>query len=141
MQDQYIQKWFSLINNSSGCNNYRLFKTEFKKSEYFNILSKSMSRQFLSFRTRNHRFPVEKGRWQGIPLSERKCLLCSEDIGDEFHYVLSCKHFLHLRKQFIKPYYYKHPNVLKYNELMNLKNGNKLKNLCIFIGILLKEIR
>lgn len=65
MQDQYIQKWLSLTNNSSGCNNYRLFKTEFKKSEYFNVLSKRMSRQFLSFRTRNHRFPVEKGRWLG----------------------------------------------------------------------------
>lgn len=141
LRDQYIQKWLSLTNASSSSNNYRLYKSEFKKSDYFSLLSDTMCRNFLAFRSRNHRLPVETGRWLSVAHNDRKCPLCKEDIGDEFHYIMACKHFFNLRKQYIKPYFYRHPNVLKYEALMNTRNTNQLKNLCTFIQKMLKEVQ
>ena len=43
----------------------------------------------------NHRLPVETGHWDKTPLEDRKCILCSKhDIGDEFHYLFVCDHFI-----------------------------------------------
>ena len=39
--------------------------------------------------------PVETGRWENTSLEDRKCTLCSKhDIGDEFHYLFVCDHFI-----------------------------------------------
>ena len=139
LSDQYIQKWLSLNGAaSSSSSNYKLFKIDFVKSKYFELVSEYLSKRFLSYRTRNHRLPVEVGRWSGIPLHERKCNRCSSDIGDEYHYLLICPYFLSQRKQFIKPYYYTRPNVLKYKDLMNCNNKSQLNNLCRFVDIIMK---
>ena len=47
--------------------------------------------KIIKYRTGNHRLPVETGRWDDIPLNERKCKICTEDdIGDEYHYLFTC---------------------------------------------------
>ena len=44
---------------------------------------------------------IEHARWNNIPLENRKCKLCnSEEIGDEFHYILI------LYSPYIKQYRY-----------------------------------
>ena len=73
----------------------------------------------ISFRARNHRLPVETGRWQNIELQERKCNLCSNVVGDEFHYMLVCDKLKEQRQNFLKACFYKRPNTLKYDSLMN----------------------
>ena len=73
LKDVNIQKWHSLLDVSSGSNNYRLLKESFESSAYWKILPANMCRNLFAFRSRNHRFPVEVGRWTGQPLSERKC--------------------------------------------------------------------
>ena len=141
LQDQYIQEWSTLSNTASSSINYRLIKTNFECSRYFKLLPDNLSQKMIEFRTRNHRLPVEVGRWVGTPLQERKCQYCNNDIGDEFHYVLKCDLFIDDRKQYIKQYYYRNPNVIKYNELMNTTNVVKLKKLAIFICKILKTVR
>ena len=55
----------------------------------------------LKFRLSNHRLPVETGRWENTPLEDRKCILCRKyDIGDEFHYLFVCDHFISDRKKY-----------------------------------------
>ena len=63
------------------------------------------------------------------------CHLCSEDIGDEYHYILlvSCSHFRDIRVKFIKRLYYSHSNTLKFKQLMSTENPNELRKLCMFI--------
>ena len=61
-----------------------------------------------------------------MPLNERKCTHCN-DLGDEFHYLFKCDLFSEERREYIKPYYYKHPNILKYNEIMNTSEITTLK--------------
>ena len=133
IKDIYIQDWNSTLSISSSSNNYRLFKDTFEASSYISTLSTYMCRRFLAFRTRNHRFPVEIGRWRGQPLHERKCKFCLDDIGDEYHYLLTCRKFTEERKRYIKPYFFVHPNTIKYHEIMNTKNPQQLKNLCKFL--------
>ena len=73
----------------------------------------------MQFRTTNHGLPVETGRWQGKPLSERFCTLCSNcQIGDEFHFILESNTIRNRIKYFLCKYYCQKPNVIKFTELM-----------------------
>lgn len=140
IRDVFIQKWFSIIGISSTSNIYRIFKTKFEQSSYLSILSSYYCKRFLAFRTRNHRLPVEVGRWRGIPLQERYCAYCSNVIGDEFHFLLVCQHFQQHRSKYLQRYYYKNPNIIKFEELMNIVAPKKLKKLCMFIDIIMKTV-
>ena len=140
IKDVFIQDWFALIEISSSSNIYRLFKTKFEQSLYLSIIPSYYCKRFLSFRTRNHRLPVEVGRWRSTPLQERLCTYCTDDIGDEFHFVLVCKHFQEYRSKYIHSYYYRHPNILKFEQLMNTTKPKKLKKLCMFIDIIMKTV-
>ena len=91
------------------------------------------------FRTGNHRLPVETGRWANISLAERKCTLCDQDIGDEYHYLFICPYFANDRKEYLKSYYYKRPNILKFNELMSSRNRQTLIKLSKFVDIIMKH--
>ena len=139
--DQYKQNWNSLVDISSSGINYRIFKDNFQINRYFSFLSNRQCKILTAFRTRNHRLPVEVGRWSSIPLNERVCTFCATDIGDEYHYIMTCNFFSSQRMKFVKPYYYRNPNTIKFNALMNQNNVKQIKLLCSFIEIIMKEIR
>ena len=92
-----------------------------------------MSKSLLKFSTRNHKLPIETGHGAEISLSERKCKLCFDDVGDEYDYLLCYKHFCVERNRFVKQYYLKRANSIKYRDLMNTENKAQLKDLCKFI--------
>ena len=135
LNDIFIQNWNSQVQSTSESNIYKIYKTKFEQSKYISILSTSLCKSFIRFRTRNHRLPIEVGRWSGIPINQRICFFCNE-LGDEFHYLLTCKHFESERKRYLKHYYYVRPNIIKFDQLMNLKKVAELKNLCRFINVI-----
>lgn len=141
LKDEYIQNWSSLVDKASSGINYRMFKETFQINNYFSYLTNKKIRIMTAFRTRNHRLPIEIGRWQSIPLNERICWLCNDDIGDEFHYVLKCRYFNEERQRLIKPYFFRNPNTIKFNSLMNSSNRKVINNLCSFIEIIMKIFR
>ena len=112
LKDIFINEWTSKVNEST---HYKLFKTTFKFETYFKKLTDKETKLLLKFRTRNHRLPVEVGRWNKIELRERKCVFCKNDIGDEYHYILICPYLNLSRKQYIKPYYFKRPNTINFS--------------------------
>ena len=94
----------------------------------------------LKFRLSNHRLPVETGRWENTPLEDRKCILCSKyDIGDEFHYLFVCDHFISDRKKYLSLYLYKSPNIIKFEELFSSANTRKLVKLSSFVEIIMNK--
>ena len=139
--DQYKQNWNSLVDISSRGINYRIFKDNFQINIYFSFLSNRQCKILTAFRTRNHHLPVEVGRWRSIPLNERVCMFCVTDIGGEYHYIMTCNFFNSQRMKFVKPYYYRNPNTIKFNALMNQNHVKQMKLLCSFIEIIMKEIR
>ena len=87
LYDQFIQSWYSEMNNSSKGLNYRIYKTSFGIEKYLLKLPYKYLSYFCKFRTCNTKLPVEIGRWQNLPRKNRTCKLClRNDIGDEFHY-------------------------------------------------------
>ena len=107
-----MSKYGPMTNCSSRGHVYKLFKPKFGFEKYLDILPVKLRKKFIKFRTSNHRFPVETGRWYNIPLNERLCLLCNKGlIGDEFHYILECTYFVNDRKMFLPKRYYENPNI------------------------------
>ena len=88
----------------------------------------------------NHRHPVETGRWNDIPLNERKCKICiTDDIGDEYHYLFTCDVFKSDRKLYLKPYFYVKPNIRKYMELFTSTNVATLIKLSKFVATIMEK--
>jgi len=90
LKDIFIQHWHSEIERTSNTNLYKHFKTSFGISNYIDILDKSSCKRLIAFLTRNHRLPIEIGRWQNIPSHDRKCIFNCNDRGDEYHYLIKC---------------------------------------------------
>ena len=140
--DQNLQRWHASLNDSNKGKMYSTFKENIKIEGYLTSLNNRDALNLLKFRTGNHRFPVETGRWSGIDISERKCQLCQlNDVGDEFHYLLKCTFFEKERKTHISRYYYTRPNLLKFKELLTGASNYQLSRACKFIKILLKAVQ
>lgn len=137
IKDQYIQTWNHLINNSSSSITYKMVKHEFKLNEYFSLIPNYFCKLLTAFRTRNHKLPIEVGRWHSIPINLRICPFCNDKnyLGDEMHYILEYKHFY---KAIL---FYKRPNTLKFEQLFNSKNRKELVNLAKLINIVTKQFR
>lgn len=140
IKDQFIQNCTANIELTSNSNIYRIFKTKFERSQYILQLPLSLCKIYIRFRTRNHKLPVETGRWKGIQLFERKCTLCDGDLGDEYHYLLVCDHFKEERQKYLKPYYYNRNNTLKFNQLMNVTVIKDMRNLCFLIDSIVRKV-
>ena len=135
--DQYQQQWNNNLQKSTKGSNYGLFKDKIVLENYLTSLPKKDYLTLAKFRTTNHYLPIETGRWRKIHISERKCPLCVQnDTGDEIHYLLKCPFFNTSRASLIKKYYYKRPNIVKFQQLMNCKSVKHLKNLCKLINII-----
>ena len=119
-----------------------MFKHNFQYEDYLNTLPHTSANLFMKFRLLNHKLPIQKGRFLGIERNERLCQKCNiNEIGDEFHYIFKCPFFTNSRRQFLKPYFWKYPNTLKFSALFNSSNKTILKNLVAFIRIILQTFK
>lgn len=100
LTDLYINEWKNECESNTSCYIYRIFKTEFGYENYLSKVPSKFRNFLLNIRTRNHKLPIETGRWRRIPREFRKCHLCNNDLGDEYHYLLSCRQLHNLRKQY-----------------------------------------
>ena len=120
---------------------YSIFKNNINCERYLHILTGQSAITMFKFRTGNHKFPVEVGRWNGIDLSERKCNIClSNNIGDEFHYPLECTFFTAERRTHIGKYYYQRPNVIKYKQFLETTQEQELIKLSKFMNLIIKYV-
>ena len=140
-KDIFITNWLSLVENSNSGINYRIFKNRFCFEQYLVSLPTKQLKFFMQIRTRNHRLPIETGRWQKIQRKEGVRNLCKSEIGDEFHYVLVCKRLENIRRQYLNRYFYIRPNTVKFFELFNSKNTATLRKLCEFIDAMFSIVK
>ena len=138
LNDLYIQEWYAKLNASSKGKNYSIFKHEIDLERYLTTLPGNRYLPLCKFCTANHRLPIKTGRWENTLLNERLCNLYNSDIGDEFHYLFACPHFVSERKLYLKPYFYKRLNILKFSELMSTRNTTSLIMLSKFVDCIMK---
>ena len=118
LKDQYIQKWVTLMQNSSKGKLHSAFKDGITLEKYLLTLSKNKYTSLLKFRTSNHKLPIETGRWNETDVADRKYTICSLNmIGDEFHYLFECPCLNTERKMFLKRRFYVRPNMHKFCQL------------------------
>ena len=140
LTDTHLQNWFSDINESSHCHNYKIFKTNLNCENYLTTLDPNLAIPFCKYRCGNHRLPNVDGRYKGIDRQERKCPLCKNgDIGDEFHYIMTCSFFRKERDQFIDKKFTERPNTMKFRSLFNSNDLKTLSNLAKFAKLIMKH--
>ena len=128
LKDQYKQDWHSQLTESSKCDTYRQFKTDFTFEKYQINLSTKFRRILAKFRTSNHKLAIESGRYSQIERHRRFCDLCTLDtVGDEYHLVLECTNseIMKNRKLYIARYYRDNPSMHKFVQLMKTTSDNK----------------
>ena len=138
--DQFVQKWYAELHSNALFFNYRIFKERFEYERYLLSLPECQAKQILKFRTLNHRLPIQKGRTQNIAREDRVCTKCdSNSLGDEFHFIFVCPFFNNYRKDFIKPYFYRRPNTIKFKDLFTSKKKKIQQNLSKFVRIIMNH--
>jgi hypothetical protein len=118
--NQFTQSWRSDVSSSPKGINYRIFTEDLKLENYSLKLPSKKYKLLCRFRCCNFKLPIETGRLQNIPRSERKCNSCDlHDIGDEFYYMFKCKdNVISHRWQICLPrMYLTNPNVYKFSYL------------------------
>ena len=115
-----------------------LLKTKFKQKLCIKLLPSTLCVKYIRFRTRKHKFPIETGRWRGIPVSDRNYNYCDKDLCDEFHYLLTCQYFKDEEKN---AYYYIRQTILKFQQFININSFKNLQKLYYFIDKLDKNVR
>ena len=91
--DQNEQKWKDSVSNMPKLRTYALLKEDLSVPMYISSRLTPPSRSILA-RFRNGTYPlaVETGRYTGVPLDQRICLICSKnDIENEHHFLVSCE--------------------------------------------------
>ena len=120
--DQYLQEWQSKTTQSSKSLTYFSIKSEYSLEKYFLSLPRKYCLNLFKFRTGNHKFPVEVGRWDGTDINDRKCSLCTQnDIVDEYPYLFKCPNFKTQCQLFMKPFYTRRPNMMKLRSMRSIK--------------------
>lgn len=102
------------------------------QADYLNYILYDKHRKALSrLRLSSHRLRIESGRYdKKCPINEWKCIYCnSNDVEDEYHFVLVCDFYTELRKLYIKKYYHVRPNMAKFITLLNSGSIITLKKL------------
>ena len=99
-KDIYHQDAFSTINDtSSKLRTYGLIKEGIGREDYLLKIRNTKLRSKLSkFRLSNHKLRIEVGRHENLQSHERICQICLEDIEDEIHFLVKCKHYANLRQ-------------------------------------------
>ena len=110
------------------------------KGELYTLLAASLSAREPAWHIRrlnyNHWLPIETGRWDGTPRSERLCNNCDRGtVGDEYHVVFECSLFNDQREPLVDDLErYEHmPRLVAMATLLDCKHRPTLHRLAKFL--------
>ena len=135
--DTFVQQWSVDVANNNVLCLYKHFKINFEYEYYLDCCKYRKFRETLTqLRLSSHQLRIETGRHgqRRIDRSERKCQICnSDDLEDEYHFVLICAAYTDLRLKYIPVYYRHRPSVDKFTRLMNTLKPRLIRNLSYYV--------
>ena len=134
LNDNFIQNWNDRLNNSNRASFYCTI-ADFSLKPYLDSINVLKFRTALArLRVSSHKLEIEAGRWARPykPVDERKCNFCNCR-EDEYHFILECRLYNHLRRKYIGRFYWARPSMFKFVELMKSSNLKIISNLSIFV--------
>ena len=100
LKEKYEQDWKNEIIRLPKLRTFRLFKTTFGVESYVKHSLNRQSRSYMAqFRLGILPLNVEVGRYRSVPLEDRKCEFCLNDIEDETHFLMECNLYRSERKK------------------------------------------
>ena len=144
LSDMYIQDWHSQVGSMRSCTSYRLFKPDFKREEYLALPNHYDRVNICKFRCRNVKIPVVTLGYaqENVEYENRKCQLCdTNELGDEYHYILKCPTFQAQRNRYLTEFYTGNPNRNKLSQLFQSSNTTVLSKLAKLIFEINKKFR
>ena len=116
LYDQYIQNWYSYVNNSPKLTTYKTEKIQFCHEKYSSCVLNNKHRVALSrLRCSAHKLIIEEGRYRNIERNIRLCQFCDMNLTEnEFHFLLVCPAFRTLRAACLPAYYCRWPTITKF---------------------------
>ena len=130
--DVLKQEWLHKISVSGSLILYKTVKHSLEIGHYLDVLPGNLRCALSKLRLSAHQLKIETGRYTRNKLdrSLRLYTLCDKsDIEDEYHFVLVFPVYDSIRKKYIRPFYYKRPNVYKFTTLLQINQLNVLRNL------------
>ena len=136
--DCFKQKWYADITDSRILYYYKHVKTTFGYEHYLDKIVNPKLRSVLTkLRISAHNLRVETGRYgrNRLERNERKCLICanSNDIEDEYHFIILCNVYNDLRVKYLPSYLYTNPSVHKFVNFFNTCNKNNILRMSKYI--------
>jgi hypothetical protein len=137
LKDVARQEWFADVCSFDKLCTYREFKTLLNPEKYlFSVEMLSHRKALNRLRCLSHSLLIliEVGRRQNIDRESRICVLCdSNDIEDEFHFVLNCNFFIELRSKYLPFWVLTRPTRPKLYSLLNTEDSRTLVGLAAFV--------
>ena len=132
INDTYLQKLNSDINNVSNTRLYKHINTYEVNNNYLNQIQEKYIRTALSkLRLGSHNLMIERGRWMKLEVVDRECFTCGK-LDDELHCITECSLYIKWRKQFLPKWLYTNPSMHKLVHFLDYVNGKELRNFGIF---------
>jgi hypothetical protein len=113
---------------------------EFGIETYLMKLNSYDRAMIAKLRCSNIKFPIETGRWNGVPKHERICNFFGNGIGDAFHYLFICEkqEIKSIREKFIPIYCTKYPTELKLSRMFMYCHEELYRYLASFLKIIVR---
>ena len=126
--DQSQQLIRSQISASPKCTYYKYLIDVYSLQYYLSkFIPVHLRKCITKFHLSSHNLAIETGRYSTTDRSKRTRFSCVDEIEDEYHFILVCPLYHSLRKQYIKPYYWKIPSVYKLIKLLQINNIKQLR--------------
>ena len=135
VNDVFVQNWNADLRDSSRATFYRTISFFDLQPYLYEVKVPKFRHALAKLRMSSHRLEVECGRWRkpvSVPINERLCTLCGV-LEDEYHFVIECRLYTQLRKKYIKEYFWKHPSVLKFTQLITSNRKSEITDLSIYV--------
>ena len=134
--DGFLQEWHTHVKKSHVLELYRNIKLDFIYERYLDMLPGDLKTYICKIRISAHSLIIQTGRYarNRTPRNERYCIYCNtNDLEDEFHFILICPCYSVIRKKYIHKYFYQHPSMFKFIELLKSGNRKNIVNLAYFV--------
>ena len=123
LTEQYKEKWRKEIEakREGKLRFYQELKKNFQYEKYLDNIPRVDRKAITRLRLSCHTLPIERMRYQKIEKDERKCPFCSEEVGDEWHYLTKCsnRNIYEVRSEFVAKVKSIQPQLTNFN-LINL---------------------
>ena len=130
LKEKFTVQWHFKLANTDKLRFYKLFKTNFRREAYLDLVSNFHLRGCITkFRCSDHRLKIETGRHRNLPVDERLCETCVNKVETEEHFLRWCPKYSNLRlKYFGRPHCF-----LDWLEVLKCENRMSAYNLGNFL--------